>query len=167
MEFKNNFSPITLFISKYEHFYLLAVFFSLAILSRVLFQALPSVDPLGAIILLYGYKKGWKEGALFGASAYYASNFFVIGGQGIWTIPMAIGAAGIGACGGIFKNKYAGIITGTVFYELVVNTMLAFMFNPLFALPFAAVHLVSNIGFVGAADIIEKRVTRTPAASRT
>lgn len=136
-------------VSRHEHLVLFAAFFSLAVASRVIFQPLPSVDPLLPIILFAGAKLGKKEGALLGATAYYASNFFVVGGQGIWTIPMVIGAAGVGYCGAFFKNKYRGIIVGTVFYELVVNLLLAFMFNPLFALPFVVVHLISNIILVG------------------
>ena len=152
-------------VSTHMQMVLFAVFFSLAVTSRVIFQPLPSVDPLLPIILFAGAKLGKRGGTLLGASAYYTSNFFVVGGQGIWTIPMVIGAAGVGYCGAFFKNKYKGIIVGTVFYELVVNLLLAFMFNPLFALPFALVHLVSNVIFVGMGGKALKRIRAGSQAS--
>lgn len=126
-----------------------AVGFALSIAARVVFQPLPSVDPLLPIVFLAAMRMGWRESAALGSSAYYASNFFVVGGQGFWTIPMVAGAALVGICGSVFRqHAILGILLGTVLYELVVNVSLAFMFDPLLALPFALTHIVSNAVFV-------------------
>lgn len=164
--YRNSYRNASGFVSSNEHLVMFAAFFALAVAARVVFQPLPSVDPLLPIILFAGARLGTRDGALFGATSYYASNFFVIGGQGIWTIPMVVGAAGVGACGAMFKNKLLGIAVGTVFYEIVVNIALAFMFNPLLALPFAAVHFVSNLAFVAVGEKVLRRIqARSQAAT--
>ena len=156
------------FVSEYAHRYATlcwyAGLFGLAILSRVVFQPLPSVDPLLPIMFFAGAKLSWKKAGLLAATAYFASNFVVIGGQGYWTIPMVMGAFVVGACGSIFKKrKLFGITLGTIAYEGIVNLMMVPFFNPLLAIPFSLTHIVTNALFVHGG----KKLTKALGASRT
>jgi len=162
------YSTLSSFVSEYANKYanlcLYAGFFGLAILSRVVFQPLPSVDPLLPIMFFAGAKLGWKKAGFGAAAAYFASNFVVIGGQGYWAIPMVLGAFVVGACGSIFKKKKLfGIVLGTIAYEGIVNLMMIPFFNPLFAIPFSITHIVTNAGFV----LGGKKLTSFLGESRT
>lgn len=158
--YKDLYKKINAFISSYHHAFFFFFLFAGAIMSRAIFQYIPSVDPLLPIIFLFGSKYGWRKGIFFGASSYYASNFLVWGGQGWWSIPMSIGAAGAGMLGAFFKrHRYIGIILATAWYEIIINLAWALLFGVhtlIFALPFIIVHFVSNLGFMKAANFLER-----------
>jgi hypothetical protein len=158
MEITRN-ATVNELLQKYAYLCEIAVFFSLAVGARALFQGVPSVDPLLPIIMFVGARHGARHGAWFGATAYAVSNSLVWGGQGWWTIPMALGAATVGFLGGAIKNNYAAITFGTIAYETVMNLSWAAFFglpSIVFAIPFGVVHLVSNLGFVAAGKKVLK-----------
>jgi hypothetical protein len=140
--------------------YLILAGFSLgAAALRVPMQALPSAEPITFFAILSGWLFGKKKGFLVGVAALYASNFLVFGGQGIWTLFQALGFGLVGFLGGMLGKK-AGILKvlgialiSTIVFELVVNIGSVFMFPFGFfglmftALPFALIHIVSNMGF--------------------
>jgi hypothetical protein len=153
----------------------LAIFlglFSLAVAGRVALQAVPSVEPIIPIAILAGLLFGMKEGFSLGAGAYIASNFFVWGLQGPWTIFQALGAAipgGIaGAYGKTKKPKTRDLIllslAGTIIFEIIMNISGAGMgigilgaFSlftlPLYfvtSAPFSIAHVLSNLVFARA-----------------
>ena len=61
---------------------------------RVLFAAVPGVQPVTVIAVVAGATLGARAGAATGALAAFASNFFL--GQGVWTPQQMLGW---GACG--------------------------------------------------------------------
>ncbi|MDD5163125.1 MAG: ECF transporter S component [Candidatus ainarchaeum sp.] len=153
----------------------LAIFlglFSLAVGGRVALQYVPSVEPIIPIAILAGLLFGMKEGAGLGAGAFVASNFFIWGLQGPWTIFQALGA-GIpgclaGAYGKIKKPKTRDLVllslAGTIIFEITMNISGAAMgigvlgaFSlftlPLYfvtSAPFSIVHVLSNLVFARA-----------------
>lgn len=158
--FQNYYDSLYETLNKYEYLVMFVFMFSVAALSRGIFQGVPSVEPLLAIIYIAGRKYGVKYGATFGAFTYYTSNFFVYGGQGWWTVPMMIGAALTGIAGGVFKKRYMiGMFVGVVLYELVINSVYALLFGLhtlMFAVPFIIVHIVSSLGFIKAFHVSKK-----------
>ena len=63
---------------------------------RVLFAAVPGVQPVTVIAIVAGASLGLRAGVATGALAAFVSNFFL--GQGIWTPQQMLGW---GACGAI------------------------------------------------------------------
>lgn len=134
------------------------------IVGRVALQGVPSVETVTPLAIASGYYLGWKRGLYVGATGFMVSNFLIWGGQGPWTFFQATGAgfAGIvGAGFSIFDNKYgffASIASGTIAYELIVNTG-SLIYNPFGitspllylagALPFALTHIITSVGFGG------------------
>lgn len=126
---------------------------------RVPFQWIPSVEPLTFFAILSGWLFGSTRGFMVGASSLYLSNFLVFGGQGPWTVFQAIGFGAAGFLGGQLRRKARwweiGVVTlvATLVFEALVNIgSLTFLPFPLFslfitALPFTAIHLMSNIIF--------------------
>jgi len=126
---------------------------------RVPMQGVPSMEPITFFAILSGWLFGKKKGIITGVGALYASNFLVFGGQGIWTLFQAIGFGIAGFLGG-FLGKKAKIwhvipivVVATLMFEVVVNIGSVFMFPFgifglfLTALPFAGIHILTNIGF--------------------
>ncbi|MBU0980656.1 MAG: hypothetical protein KJ709_07650 [Nanoarchaeota archaeon] len=125
-------------------------------LLRVPMQALPSVEPISFFSFLSGWLFGKKKGFIAGVSALALSNFFVMGGQGPWTIPMALGFGIIGAAGGFLRKRASVFETITVMviatavYEVVVNVGSLIFFPAAFPLlfitaaPFTLIHILSN-----------------------
>lgn len=132
-----------------------------AALLRVPMQAIPSAEPISFFALLSGWLFGRKKGFMVGVSALYISNFFTMGGQGIWTIFQALGFGTIGFLGGFIRKKSTVFeilsITalGTIIYEIIVNIgSIAFFPVSIFgiflsAAPFSMIHLSSNLIFAG------------------
>ncbi|MFC2135455.1 DUF6580 family putative transport protein [Bacteroidota bacterium] len=127
-------------------------------LLRVPMQVLPSAEPITFFALLGGWLFGRKKGFMVGAGALITSNFFVLGGHGPWTIFQALGFGLAGYLGGFLKEKSGYVKTAvvavlaTLVFEAVINlgSMLVFPAGFLViitALPFIAVHLVSNLIF--------------------
>jgi hypothetical protein len=125
-------------------------------------QHIPSVEPLIAVAAATGFYFGTKRGVLVGASAFYASNFLVYGGQGPWTVFQVFGAAAAGMLGGLFGDLsesrlsfFGSAALGVIAYEVIVNLgSLSFasfsglgVAYLLSAVPFGLTHLASTIGF--------------------
>lgn len=80
----------------------LAAMIALAVASRAAFYALPSVKPLGAIVVVTAVCLGPQTGFLTGAAAMLISNF--IFGQGQWTPFQMLGMGAVGlAAGFLFR----------------------------------------------------------------
>ncbi len=133
------------------------------LLGRVALQHVPSVETVLPVAIAVGFYAGKKQGALSGAAGFYATNFLVWGGQGLWTYYQALGAASgavlaayISGIGSGRKGFMGSLVAGTLTYELVVNLFSAFTsvtgilaLPGYFAasLPFALTHLVSTLAF--------------------
>jgi energy-coupling factor transport system substrate-specific component len=66
---------------------------------RVLFAAIPGVQPVTVITIVAGASLGLRAGAATGALAAFVSNFFL--GQGIWTPQQMLGWAACGVVGAL------------------------------------------------------------------
>jgi energy-coupling factor transport system substrate-specific component len=66
---------------------------------RVLFAAVPGVQPVTVIAIVAGASLGLRAGAATGALAAFVSNLFL--GQGIWTPQQMLGWAACGAIGAL------------------------------------------------------------------
>lgn len=80
---------------------------SLAAAGRVLFMAVPSVQPVSAICIVAGVVFGRRSGFMVGALAALVSNFFL--GQGAWT-PWQMYAWGM-------MGYFAGVLVDQGFFE--------------------------------------------------
>ena len=76
---------------------------------RVLFAAIPGVQPVTVIAVVAGAALGARAGAATGALAAFASNFFL--GQGIWTPQQMLGWGLCGVAGALLapglRNRWA------------------------------------------------------------
>jgi energy-coupling factor transport system substrate-specific component len=68
---------------------------------RVLFAAVPGVQPVTVIAVVAGATLGARAGAATGALAAFASNFFL--GQGVWTPQQMLGWGLCGAAGAVLS----------------------------------------------------------------
>jgi len=128
-------------------------------LLRVPMQAIPSAEPITFFAILAGWLFGRKKGFVVGAGALFVSNFFVFGGHGPWTIFQALGFGIAGYLGGFLREKSGYVsaiivaIIATLAFEIIMNISSIFVFPAgalllfLTALPFTAIHLVSNVIF--------------------
>lgn len=66
---------------------------------RVLFAAVPGVQPVTVIAIVAGASLGLRAGVATGALAAFVSNFFL--GQGIWTPQQMLGWGACGAAGAL------------------------------------------------------------------
>ena len=144
--------------TKLREILILAGFMGGAAALRVPMQALPSAEPITFFAILAGWLFGRKKGFAVGAGALYLSNFFVFGGQGPWTLFQALGFGLGGYIGGWLRGRSGYIsaaiaaIGATLTFEIVMNagSLLVFPGSWLLmitALPFIAIHFVSNILF--------------------
>jgi energy-coupling factor transport system substrate-specific component len=76
---------------------------------RVLFAAVPGVQPVTVIAIVAGAALGMRAGAATGALAAFVSNLFL--GQGIWTPQQMLGWGACGVAGGllapVLRNRWA------------------------------------------------------------
>src|ERR671939_250734 len=76
---------------------------------RVLFAAVPGVQPVTVIAIVAGAALGVRAGAATGALAAFVSNLFL--GQGIWTPQQMLGWGVCGAAGALLapflRNRWA------------------------------------------------------------
>jgi energy-coupling factor transport system substrate-specific component len=76
---------------------------------RVLFAAIPGVQPVKVIAIVAGSALGMRAGVATGALAAFVSNLFL--GQGIWTPQQMLGWGACGAAGallgGVVRNRFA------------------------------------------------------------
>ena len=129
------------------------------VLGRTLMQGMPSVEPITFFAVLAGALFGWKKGMITGMSAWYLSNYLMIGGQGPWSVIHVLSGAFSGILGGLFLRKPNVIkaifvmILATVLFEIPMNIMsgltsyYGIIASFVTAVPFMITHLVSNIGF--------------------
>ena len=83
-----------------------AVMSAIAAAGRIVFAALPSVQPVTAICVIAGASFGRREGFIVGALAAFVSNCFL--GQGIWTPWQMYSWGLVGYLAGVlFSNGYA------------------------------------------------------------
>jgi energy-coupling factor transport system substrate-specific component len=68
---------------------------------RVLFAAIPGVQPVTVIAIVAGAALGLRAGVAVGALAAFVSNLFL--GQGIWTPQQMLGWAACGAVGALLS----------------------------------------------------------------
>lgn len=151
---------------------LLASFVFAGVIGRVIMQPLPSVEPITFFAVLSGWLFGKKKGFLAGASSLYLSNFFVIGGQGPWTLFQAAGFGIAGFLGG-FLRKNARIsecipimLLSTLMFEIVMNIG-SVIFLPLSiftlfftALPFTLIHILSNSIFATLLPAVKRHIEK-------
>lgn len=75
---------------------------------RVLFAAIPGVQPVTVTAVVVGAALGVRAGVATGALAAFVSNLFL--GQGIWTPQQMLGWAACGAAGGLLggtlRNRF-------------------------------------------------------------
>jgi energy-coupling factor transport system substrate-specific component len=76
---------------------IIATLGAVAAAGRVLFAAIPGVQPVTVITVAAGTALGFRAGIGVGATAAFASNFFL--GQGVWTPWQMLAWAGCGAVG--------------------------------------------------------------------
>lgn len=112
-----------------------AVLGALAAAGRLVFAALPSVQPVTALCVLAGCMLGRRAGFMTGALAALVSNCFL--GQGVWT-PWQMYAWGL-----------VGYIAGALFAKRQASTWAVVLFGALGSFVFGAVmNTWSLFGFV-------------------
>ncbi len=139
----------------------LFVLWGLSIGGRIALQNIPSVEPIVALSSLVGFIFGPFKGFIFGASSFYTSNFFVWGGQGIWSLFQSLGAGFAGLIGGLIgkikkRRRFTFLLSSflsSVLYEIIVTIPVGFIFSKsilfymLTSIPFSVVHILSTLGF--------------------
>jgi energy-coupling factor transport system substrate-specific component len=88
---------------------LVATLGAAAAAGRVLFAAIPGVQPVTVVAVVAGAALGLRAGVATGAIAAFVSNLFL--GQGVWTPQQMLGWAACGAAGALFapmlRSRYA------------------------------------------------------------
>jgi energy-coupling factor transport system substrate-specific component len=137
-----------------------------AAVGRVLFAAVPGVQPVTVIAIVAGASLGLRAGAATGALAAFVSNLFL--GQGIWTPQQMLGWAACGAVGALLapllRNRYALAAVAAVLgfaFSASMDVWLWYGFAPHTVAALAAVvgrglwfdvaHAVGNVVFALAA----------------
>jgi energy-coupling factor transport system substrate-specific component len=140
---------------------------------RVLFAAVPGVQPVTVIAIAAGAALGVRAGIAVGALAAFASNFFL--GQGVWTPWQMLAWGACGAVGGLAaplvrrRGAFAAIafVLGLWFsafmdiwqwFSFFPHTWEALTFQMTRGLPFQLAHAVGNVILVVAAGPELRRV---------
>jgi energy-coupling factor transport system substrate-specific component len=89
----------------------------IAAAGRVLFVAVPGVQPVTVIVVAAGASLGARAGMAIGATAALVSNLFL--GQGPWTPWQMLGWAGCGAAGALARGLIRRRIPFAVFCALL------------------------------------------------
>ena len=128
--------------------------------SRVLFVAIPGVQPVTVIVVVAGAALGPRRGFAVGALAALASNFFL--GQGVWTPwqMLAWGACGLAgaAAAPLLRRRVAlavlTFVLGLAFsafldvwewYAFFPHTEAAFLLQMSRGFPFDLAHAIGNV----------------------
>ena len=145
------------FLLKTEEILITLTFITVAVLGRIALQPFPSVEPITFFTVLAGALFGWKKGATTGASAWYLSNFFMLGGQGPWTIIHVANGIVAGTLAGFFLHKKTTLtrtlfvtLLATLIFEISINLMSGILFYGIIisfitAIPFTLTHIISNL----------------------
>jgi energy-coupling factor transport system substrate-specific component len=102
---------------------------------RVLFAAVPGVQPVTVIAIVAGASLGLRAGVATGALAAFVSNLFL--GQGIWTPQQMLGWAACGAVGAllapVLRNRWALAAVAAVLgfaFSVSMDVWLWYGFSP-------------------------------------
>jgi energy-coupling factor transport system substrate-specific component len=102
---------------------------------RVLFAALPGVQPVTVIAIVAGAALGARAGVATGALAAFVSNLFL--GQGIWTPQQMLGWGACGAVGALLapvvRNRWALAAVAAVLgfaFSVSMDVWLWYGFSP-------------------------------------
>ncbi|HEY2776341.1 MAG TPA: hypothetical protein VGI77_00425 [Gaiellaceae bacterium] len=102
---------------------------------RVLFTAIPGVQPVTVIAIVAGAALGMRAGIATGALAAFVSNFFL--GQGIWTPQQMLGWGACGAVGALLapmlRNRWALAAVAAVLgfgFSVMMDVWLWYGFAP-------------------------------------
>jgi len=102
---------------------------------RVLFAAVPGVQPLTVIAIVAGASLGLRAGVATGALAAFVSNLFL--GQGIWTPQQMLGWGACGAVGALLapalRNRWALAAVAAVLgfaFSVSMDVWLWYGFSP-------------------------------------
>ena len=102
---------------------------------RVLFTAIPGVQPVTVIAIVAGAALGMRAGVATGALAAFVSNFFL--GQGIWTPQQMLGWGACGAVGALLapmlRNRWALAAVAAVLgfgFSVMMDVWLWYGFAP-------------------------------------
>ena len=102
---------------------------------RVLFAAVPGVQPVTVIAIVAGAALGIRAGAATGALAAFVSNFFL--GQGIWTPQQMLGWAACGVAGALLapalRNRWVLAVVAAVLgfaFSASMDVWLWYGFSP-------------------------------------
>lgn len=115
----------------------LAMMVSIAVISRLVFSFVPEVKPMAAFIIVTGAAFGSNAGFIAGATAIFASNFFM--GQGMYTPFQMLGMGIVGLIGGLLlggklrKSRLSAAIEGfftvACLYGFIMDTCSVFAFG--------------------------------------
>jgi energy-coupling factor transport system substrate-specific component len=118
---------------------------------RVLFAAVPGVQPVTVIAIVAGASLGLRAGVATGALAAFVSNFFL--GQGIWTPQQMLGWGACGAIGALLapalRSRWvlAGVAAVLGFaFSAMMDVWLWWAFSP-HTLPALAAVLARGLWF--------------------
>jgi energy-coupling factor transport system substrate-specific component len=102
---------------------------------RVLFAAVPGVQPVTVIAIVAGASLGVRAGVATGALAAFVSNLFL--GQGIWTPQQMLGWGACGAAGAllapVLRNRWALAAVAAVLgfaFSVSMDVWLWYGFSP-------------------------------------
>ena len=141
---------------------LLYFLFSISLISlRILLQPLPSVEPLLGGIVFMSYFFGLKESLFFSFYAYGVSNYFMLGGNGVWTIFQTTSAVISSLFSYFFYFTFRSSFKMYVFvsflcalmYEIIINLSMSLLSlqNPftyfIYSFPFSVTHIFSTMFF--------------------
>ena len=152
---------------------LVATLGGVAAAGRVLFAAIPGVQPVTVIAIASGAALGPRAGAGVGATAAFASNLFM--GQGIWTPWQMLAWGACGAAGGLARRLVERRLTFAVlafalglafssamdvweWYSFFPHTWEAFAVLMSRGVPFDLAHAVGNVVLVAIAGPELRRV---------
>jgi energy-coupling factor transport system substrate-specific component len=133
---------------------------AVAAAGRVLFAAVPGVQPVTVIAIAAGAALGMRAGIGVGAIAALASNFFL--GQGIWTPWQMLGWAACGAVGALLapllRNRlvfggvalvlgfaFSGMMDVWEWFSFYPHTWQALVVQMGRGFPFQAAHALGNL----------------------
>ena len=118
---------------------------------RVLFAAVPGVQPVTVIAIVAGASLGLRAGVATGALAAFVSNFFL--GQGIWTPQQMLGWGACGAVGALLapflRSRWALAAVAAVLgfaFSAMMDVWLWWGFSP-HTLPALAAVLARGLWF--------------------
>lgn len=139
---------------------IIATLGAVAAAGRVLFAAVPGIQPVTVIAVAAGAALGLRAGIGVGALAAFASNFFL--GQGIWTPWQMLAWGACGAAGALLAPiltrrltfalvcfvlgfTFSGLMDVWEWFSFFPHTWEAFALQMARGFPFQAAHAVGNL----------------------